>query len=609
MTAIGYGTNKVEITYDKPDNLIEIFENSVRKFPNRPYIGEKDQNGVYLWITYNDFGIRVDHLRAGLAQLDLLERGDKIGIIANNRLEWDIAAYATYGLGCVLVCMYEKELFKIWKYIIQDSAVKVLFVATQEIYDQMQGLLGEISTLKKIILLEGSVTTPNSMQALEKIGQANPVPSFQPNQDEIAMLIYTSGTTGDPKGVLLSHGNISSNAIAALKIFPMLDENARLLSILPWAHSYAFTAELVGVTLIGGSVGITSIDTLQDDLVKVKPSFMVAVPRLWNKVYRGVFKKMEEDGGIKKKLFDMALDAAKRKRETGKAGLKYKLLDKLVFNKVRAKFGGELQFSLTASAKNDPEIATFFQDLGVPIYDAYGLTETSPAVTMNCPADYRIGSIGKPLEKMKIVIDFSVVEAGATDGEIVVYGPNIMQGYLNKPNQTAAVIVMDKNGVKGFRTGDRGHLDEDNFLYITGRIKTEFKLLNGKYVFPAAIEESIKLIPWVTNVMVYGANKPFCTCLVVPDMVLAQKFAKELHLSVPLEVLLQRPDIQRMISAEIVAHLKDNFAKYEIPKRFLFTSEVFSLENGFLTQTFKLKRRNVLARYQTQLEALYKNPN
>ncbi|MHA1519892.1 MAG: AMP-dependent synthetase/ligase [Promethearchaeota archaeon] len=604
--SIGYGTNIVEISYEKPDNLVEILENTLRKFPTRPYIGEKDQNGVFQWITYSDFGIRVNDLRAGLAHLGLLKQGDKIGIIANNRLEWNIAAYATYGLGCCFVPMYERELYKIWKYIIQDSALKVLFVATQEIYDLMQELVTELSTLKKIILMGSSTSNPDSLQALELVGQAHSVASFRPSLAEIAMLIYTSGTTGNPKGVLLSHGNISSNAIAALKIFPMLDEHARLLSILPWAHSYGYTAELVGVTLIGGSVGITSVEALRDDLVKVQPSFVVAVPRLWNMIYDGIMKKMEEDGGIKKKMFDMAIDAAKRKRETGKAGLKFKLLDKLVFNKVRAKFGGKLQFSLTASAKNDPKIAAFFMDLGIPIYDAYGLTETSPAVTMNCPADYKIGSIGKPLEKMKIVIDRSVVEEGAKDGEIVVYGPNIMQGYLNKPEQTAAVTIIDENGIKGFRTGDRGWI-KDGFVYITGRIKNEFKLLNGKYVHPQIVEGAIKLLPWVTNAMVFGDGKPYCTCLVVPDMDIAERYAKELHLSVPLEALLQRPDIQRLISAEIIAHLKDHFGKYEIPKKFIFSQEGFSIENKMLTQTFKLKRRNVLAKYQSQLEALYQD--
>ncbi|MHA1745986.1 MAG: AMP-dependent synthetase/ligase [Promethearchaeota archaeon] len=605
MPTIGYGTNNVEISFEKPDNLVDILENTVRKFPNRPYIGEKDQNGVYQWNTYQEIGIRVDHLRAGLAQLGLLERGDKVGIISNNRLEWDIIAYATYGIGCCLVPMYEKELLKIWQYVIQDSALKVLFVATQEIYDQMEGLLEEFPNLKKIILLEGSTTNSDSMQTLEETGQTHPVSSITPNQSDIAMLIYTSGTTGDPKGVLLSHGNISSNANAAVKIYPQLTEHSRLLSILPWAHSYGFTAELVGVTMLGASVGITSIDTLRDDLVKVKPTSIVAVPRLWNMIYDGVMKKMDETGGMKKKLFDMARVAAKRKRETGKAGLKFKLLDKLVFNKVRAKFGGVLEFSLTASAKNNAEIATFFMDLGIPIYDAYGLTETSPAVTMNCPTDYKIGSIGKPLEKMKVVIDQSVVEEGATDGEIVVYGPNIMQGYLNKPDQTVAVTVVDDHGNKGFRTGDRGWMDEDGYLFITGRIKSEFKLLNGKYVHPQILETAIKLIPWITNTMVYGDGKQYCTCLVVPDMEIAQRYAKELHLSVPLDTLLQRPDIQRLISAEIIAHLKGNFGKYEIPKKFLFSQEGFSLENGMLTQTLKLKRRNVLAKYQASLDALY----
>ncbi|MHA1673427.1 MAG: AMP-binding protein, partial [Promethearchaeota archaeon] len=304
-------------------------------------------------------------------------------------------------------------------------------------------------------------------------------------------------------------------------------------------------------------------------------------------------------------LFYAAVAAAKKKRETGKSGLKLKLLDTLVFSKIREKLGGELQYSLTASAKNDTEIANFFFDIGMPVFDAYGMTETSPAISISCPSAYKIGSIGKPIEKVKVVIDSSVVEDGAKDGEIIAYGPNVMQGYLNKPEQTAAIMVEDENGVKGVRTGDRGWMDEEGFLYITGRIKTEFKLLNGKYVHPAEIEESIKLIPWVANAMIIGDGKAYNVALIVPDMDKAKRYAKEQDITVPLEELIQTPEVQKLISEEIRAHLKEDFGSYEIPKRFHFIAEDFTLENKMLTQTFKLKRRNVLEKYGKSIDALY----
>jgi len=598
-----FGKNIAVMRYDEPSNLVDVFETSVKKYPTHKYIGEKNTDGIYKWNTYQELGDRVANLRGGLATLRVLEKGDRVGIIANNRTEWAICAYATYGLECSWVPMYEKELFHTWKYIIQDSGIKILFVSTDTIFNEVKCLIEEIPTLKKIFVIESH--DEHSMMALEAIGKENPVASKKPAHNDTAILIYTSGTTGDPKGVLLSHGNVTSNAQAGLRVFPELNSTCRALSILPWAHSYAHTGELTAYTMVGASIGITTVDTMGDDLVKVRPTNLICVPRLFNKIYAGIHSKMEERGGIAKKLFYMAKDAAEVKRRTGKTGLKYKLLNKMVFGKIRKKLGGRLRESLTSSARTDTAVANFFYDIGLPIYDCYGLTEASPAITMNCPSAHRLGSVGKPIEKVKVVIDQSVVEEGAEDGEILAFGPNVMQGYHNKPEQTDAIMVEDENGIRGIRTGDRGKIDEEGYLFITGRIKSEFKLLNGKYVHPENIEQSIKLIPWVANVMLYGDGKPYTICLIVPDMEMAQGYATELDLSVSPEDLIQQKDVQNLISKEIRAHLKGTFGGYEIPRKFLFITEDFTLENGMLTQTLKLKRRNVLNKYGVQIESLY----
>jgi long-chain acyl-CoA synthetase len=273
---------------------------------------------------------------------------------------------------------------------------------------------------------------------------------------------------------------------------------------------------------------------------------------------------MDETGGLAKKLFVMGVESARRRRELAEKGqfgfltdLKFKLADKIVFSKIRARFGGQLKYAITGSATMNVEIGHFFADIGIPVYDCYGLTETTPAVTMNCPAAHRPGSVGRPLDQVRVEIDRLFLEENADDGEIIVYGPNVMQGYHNKPDATRQVMTTEG----GFRTGDRGRLDEDGYLFITGRIKEQYKLENGKYVFPAAIEDPQRL---VTD-----------------------------------------ESIQKLIAEEIAAFLKGKFGGYEIPKKFLFVSENFSLENGTLTQTMKLKRRSVLEQYRDRLTALY----
>ena len=591
---------------DKPDNLVEFLEGSVAKYPDSPFLGTKNAQGQYEWITYRTFGWRVDNLRAGLVQLGV-KRGDAVGIIANNRTEWAICAFAAYGLGARWVPMYEAELTQIWKYIVTDSGIKVLFVSKPAIFEKVKDFPKEIATLERIVLVEGS--GEGSMAWVEDLGSKKPVPSIKPHPQDIAALIYTSGTTGDPKGVLLTHGNFSSNALAGLKFFSEVSHGDISLSILPWAHSYGQTAELYGFIRKGASIAfMESVQTLASDMKNVRPTYLIAVPRVFNKIYDGIWAKMNQEKGIKKALFLMAVNSAKKRRELEKEGkscpvtnLKYAIGDKLVFSKIREGFGGRLKGVMTASAAMNPDIAHFFFDVGIPIYDCYGMTETSPAITMNSPSAYKLGSVGRPIDKVRVVIDKSVVEDGAEDGEIIAYGPNVMKGYHNKPQATAEVMTPDG----GIRTGDRGKIDKDGFLFIMGRIKEQYKLENGKFVFPASLEEDIRLLPYIENAMIYGENKPYNICLIVPDFVVLEKYAKEHGLPSDHKALVENPQIRELITNEVANSLKGKYGGYEIPKKFIFLDENFTVENGTLTQTMKLKRRVVVGKYKDMIEELY----
>ena len=402
-------------TYEKPDNLVEWWEESVKKFRANTLFWVRNDKGMLDSITYGEIGRRIDDARGGLARTGIRE-GDFVGIIANNRPEWCILSYATYGRNARFVPMYEKEPARTWKYILTDSAVKVLFVSSPEIYDKVKGFVAEIPTLEKIVVIDAD--GDSSLKALEKSGADHPVAPIVPKPDDTAVLIYTSGTTADPKGVLLSHGNLTYTSRGGYKIYPELSESHVGLSILPWAHSYALSGELNNWIQFGGSLGfMRNVTTLAEDLKLVRPTYLVCVPRLFNKIYDGIMARMEEEGGLKKKLFNAARKTAQEKRKLKEQGkpslatdLKFAIFDKLVFSKIRAGFGGRLVGALTASAVMNREIGEFFYDVGAPAFDCYGLSETSPAVAMNCRNAYRLGSVGKVLEGQRVVIDKSVVE-------------------------------------------------------------------------------------------------------------------------------------------------------------------------------------------------------
>lgn len=590
-----------------PDNLVAMFEESVRRHGGNRMFGARGGDGNYQWVTYDEVAARVDRLRGGLAKCGI-GKDDAVGLIANNRVEWAVAAFAAYGLGARFIPMYESELPHIWKYIIADGSIKLLFVANQGIYDRIRDFRQDLPALEHIFIIDSE--GPLSMAGLEKAGEADPVASIRPGPQDIAGLIYTSGTTGDPKGVLLTHGNFTSNLLAGIKMYPELGENDVTLAILPWAHSYAQTGELYAMIHMGARMGLAqSAATIARDIQEVRPTWLVAVPRVFNRIFEGITSGVNRQGALARALFDMGVKAAKRRRELAAEGrsefltsLKYRVADKIVFQKIRDKMGGRLKGSMTASAMMNQEIALFFFDIGIPVYDCYGMTETSPAIAMNASYAYRWGSVGRAIDKVRIVIDRSLTGPDSPDGEIVVYGPNVMKGYHNKPEETRKVMTQDG----GIRTGDRGRLDEDGFLYITGRIKEQYKLENGKFVFPASLEEDICLLNCIQNVMVYGENRPYNVCLVVPELSVLRQQAIDRGLASDDESLIKSPEIRDMVADTIASSLKGRYGGYEIPKKFAMLSEGFSIENGMLTPTLKLKRRVVLDKYMDEIEDLYK---
>jgi long-chain acyl-CoA synthetase len=591
--------------YDYPNNLVDLFEQSVTRFPDIRFLGTKNPEfGKYEWLSRRQIAERVDNLRGALKKLGFT-KGYKAGIIINNCVEWFVCEQAVHGLGGVFVPMYLQELPKVWKYIITDAAIKFLFVRDESVYEKVKGFKQEIATLKEIFVVYGK--GENSLSALEEMGKKNPAPSIKPHWSDLAHIIFTSGTTGDPKGAMISHGNATWAARSSIDTFD-LDETAQVISILPWAHVYGQNCDLHNYMAFGGGIAfVEALDKFMQNVQESKPTAINGVPRIITRIYDAIMQGVNADP-VKKQFFDAALDAAAKNRGLSEKTKEFKDYDELVFSKVRAIFGGNLQFIVNSSALLKPEIALFFHDIGQPTYDCYGMTETSGGVTMNCTKfGNKLGTVGKPIQHTHVVIDKSRVGEDSPDGEICVYGPQVMMGYFNKPKLNEEVMMPDKwNGFAGIRTGDRGWFDEEGFLHITGRFKDEYKLANGKYVHPESIENEIKLMRHVANAMIYGEGKDYNVAVIVPDFAALQADpeTKGWVKDTPEETL-QSEDLKIWLSRQIIEQVRKSFGGYEVPQKFLYIAEDFSVVNSMLTQTMKLKRANVLAKYKDQLLSLY----
>jgi long-chain acyl-CoA synthetase len=579
-------------------SLWDIFEKSTRQFAHRPLFGTK-VGGAWRWIAYDEFRKDVDRFRSALARLGV-GPGDRVAIVAPNGVEWAIAAYATYGRGAAFVPMYEAQPPDEWEYILKDSGAKVVIGGSRTVHDHLASLKERVPTVEHVLGISLADTDPNSFRFHLVRGGTTPVEVIAPSLNDVAGFLYTSGTTGKPKGVLLTHANFCSNVDAVQELFPFGEE--RSLAFLPWAHAFGQTCELHTIVSLGCSMAINDdVARLVDNLAEVRPTVLYAVPRIFNRIYDGVQAQIATQPLPVRRLIDGALKAATKRTSGRELGVVDRgllgLADKLVFSKVRARFGGRLKWVISGSAALSKEVAEFIDALGIEVYEGYGLTETSPIATANYPGHRKIGSVGPAIPGVRIEIDRTVSD-DAKVGEVIVHGPNVMRGYHNHADETAKTLTSDG----GLRTGDLGYLDSEGFLFITGRIKEQYKLENGKYVVPAPLEERLKLSPFVSNVMIYGANKPYNVALVVPDRAAIQRWADGEGITV--HDVSHDDRVRELVKGEL-EKFSASFKGYERASKFVIASEDFTVENGMLTPTLKLKRRKVLELYGADLERLY----
>ncbi len=587
--------NEVKRLFDLPDYQL-------RNFPKQAmFVSKVDNNWVP--ISTESFVGKALELSKGLLALGV-EKGDRIGLVSPNRLEWNLMDIAIQQIGAVVVPIYPNISAADYVYIFNDADLKYAFVGGKELYEKINHERGSISCLKTLYTFDKTEGLPHYEDIIPLGIEVDNITikelKANSRNEDLATIIYTSGTTGSPKGVMLSHNNLLSNVMACSEIIPA-DQESRVLTFLPTCHVYERMLHYLYM-YVGASIYYAeSMDTIGENIREVKPHVFTAVPRLLEKVFDRIMAKGDEQKGIKRMLFFWAVGLAEKYEVTGNPlwfRIRLSIARKLIFSKWQEALGGEVRAIASGSAALQPRLARIFLAAGINVLEGYGLTETSPVISVNClKQGIRIGTVGPLINNVKVKF--------AEDGEILVKGPNVMMGYYNLPDKTAEAI--DSQG--WFHTGDIGVMVDEKFLKITDRKKEIFKTSGGKYIVPQAMENKFKETRFIEQIMVMGEGEKYPAALIVPGFSFIRDWAirKNLNFSEMTNAeLIVQPEVIARIQEE-VDKMNENYGNWEKIKKFALLDKEWSVETGELTPTLKLKRKIILEKYKTQVESCFPN--
>ncbi|MBW2938148.1 AMP-dependent synthetase/ligase [Aureisphaera sp. CAU 1614] len=563
-------------------------------------------NGEWVATSTQEYINKANAISRGLLQLGV-KKNDKVAIISmTNRTEWNICDIGILQLGAQDVPIYPTISEEDYQYVLNHSESVVCFVSCKEVLEKINKIKDNVPTLRAIYSFDEIEGCPNWTEVL-KLGEdesnQEEVEKLKDsvNENDLATLIYTSGTTGRPKGVMLTHKNIASNAIYSADRLPIDLGHSKALSFLPVCHIYErmllYMYQYCGVQIHFAE----SLETISDNLKEIQPEVMSAVPRLLEKVYDKIYAKGTDLTGIKKNLFFWAVDLGLEYEPYGQNGwwyeFKLKIARKIIFSKWQEALGGNLKAIASGSAALQPRLARVFNAAGVPVMEGYGLTETSPVVSVNDMRNggFKIGTVGKPIAETEVKI--------AEDGEILIKGPQVMMGYYKDPDQTAEVL---KDGY--FHTGDIGEVDDEGFLKITDRKKEMFKTSGGKYIAPQLLENALKQSRFIEQVMVIGEGEKMPAALIQPNWEFIADWNKRKNLNLPnnpSELVSNQKLIDRI--QEEVDYYNERFGKWEKIKKFELTPDIWSIESGHLTPTMKMKRKVVKEKYLDLYNKIYEH--
>src|ERR1700741_1653442 len=558
-------------------------------------------------ISSQEFLRRVAGLANCLVELGV-KPGDRVALFAPNCPEWHTAEFAISGSGAVTVPVYFNESPDRAAYILNHSQAEVLFIAGKSQLQKFLQIRDQLPNVQQVIVSDGADSAPSEFLHYETLiltSGPNEISAYRKRvaqvlPTQLASIIYTSGTTGEPKGVMLTHNNFSSNVTDSCRDIQIRPETDLAVSFLPLAHVYGRTLDYLYIFQGCPVAYVEAVENVAQALLEVHPTVLAAVPRFFEKIYARLMEQGSKNTGFKRRIFEFAMNTA-REAALWRCGeesaslavqLRWAIADRLVYSKIRAGTGGHLRLVLSGGAPLSKALGEFFWAIGIPIYQGYGLTETSPVLTSNHPQN-RAGSSGRPIRNVQLRI--------ADDGEILAKGPCVMQGYFKSPESTREVLSDDG----WFKTGDVGYLDKDNYLFITDRKKDLLKTAAGKFVAPQPIENTLKTSPYILNAMVVGDQRKFIVALIVPNPpTLSAKLAEE-NLKCPTNAELAAHPRAHAIIQDEVTRLTAHLAQYENIKRFALLPDDFTFDSGTLTFTMKLKRRVAEKQYHELIDKLY----